>query len=176
MGITIKKMQTEEEIRGKAFVHWYSWHEAYPGLVSQEYLDRMTLEKAEKMAFSWLDSQLVAKEEGRVIGFIGYGSRGEENPDTGEIFALYVLSDYYGKGVGLRLMEAGLEQLKEYPRICLWVLKENTRAIRFYEKCGFIPDGEEMFSPNIRAVEIRMVLNRQDRGKRKPENLYRIQK
>ncbi len=33
MRFEIKRMETEEEIRGKAFVHWKSWHEAYPGLV-----------------------------------------------------------------------------------------------------------------------------------------------
>ena len=40
MNITIKRIETEDEIRGKAFVHWKAWHEAYTGLISQEYLDR----------------------------------------------------------------------------------------------------------------------------------------
>ena len=107
--VEIKKMETDDEIRGKAYVHWKSWHEAYPGLVSDEYLEKLTLEKCEKMAYSWPDNLIVAKENGRVIGFVGYGDRGDEAPDTGEIFALYVLSEYYGKGVGLRLIKAGLE-------------------------------------------------------------------
>ena len=50
-----------------------------------------------------------------------------------------------------------LEQLKAYPKICLWVLKDNGRAIRFYEKSGFRPDGEELFHPRLGASEIRMV-------------------
>lgn len=157
MRIFLKKMETEEEIRGKAYVHWRAWHEAYPGLVSQEYLDRFSLEKCEKIAFSWPDNLIIAKDAGQVIGFVGYGDRGEESPDTGEIFALYVLSSYYGKGVGQQLMQAALEQLKAYPQICLWVLKENKRAIRFYQKCGFRPDGEEMYSTRVEATEIRMV-------------------
>ena len=36
--ISIKKMETDDEIKGKAYVHWKSWHEAYPGIVSQNYL------------------------------------------------------------------------------------------------------------------------------------------
>lgn len=160
MSIVIKKMETEEEIRGKAFVHWKSWQEAYPGLIKKEYLDRLTIEKCEQIAFNWQDGLFVAKDEERVIGFVGYGDRGDESPGIGEIFCLYVLSEYYGTGVGRQLMEAGLEQLKEYPEICLWVLKENKRAIRFYRKCGFIPDGREIISKNIDAEEIRMVLNR----------------
>ena len=55
-------------------------------------------------------------------------------------------------------MKAGLKQLAEYPEVCLWVLKENKRAIRFYEKCGFVPTGEELVSPRIEATEIRMKL------------------
>lgn len=160
MNVIIKKMETDDEIRGKAFVHWKSWHEAYPGLVDQGYLDSLTLEKCEKMAYSWPNNLIVAKHEGRVIGFVGYGDRGDEAPDTGEIFALYVLSAYYGKGVAQQLMEAGLGQLQNYPQVCLWVLKENKRAIRFYQKCGFAPDGEEMFSQSCGATEIRMILTR----------------
>ena len=157
--IKLKKMETDDEIRGKAFVHWKAWHEAYPGLVDQGYLDALTLEKCVKMAFSWTDNIIIAKDNDRVIGFVGYGDRGKEAPDTGEIFAMYVLSEYYGKGVAQQLMKAGLEQLVKYSRICLWVLKDNKRAIRFYEKCGFAADGEELFSQVIKASEIRMVLN-----------------
>lgn len=160
MGIILKMMETDEEIKGKAYVHWKSWHEAYTGIVSQEYLDKLTLEKCEKMAFSWPDNIIVAKENGNVIGFVCYGDRGEEAPDVGEIFALYVLADYYGKGVGRKLMDVGLEQIKHFSQVRLWVLKENRRAIRFYENCGFRPDGTEMTSPNISATEIRMTLKR----------------
>ncbi len=158
MDILIKKMETDEEIRGKAYVHWKAWHEAYPGLVSREYLDKLTLERCEEMAYRWTDGLLVAKDGRRVVGFVGCGDRGEEAPGIGEIFALYVLSPYYGTGVGRQLMEAALAQLKDYPQICLWVLKGNARAIRFYEKCGFRPDGAEEVSPRTRSVDIRMVL------------------
>ena len=46
MPITIKPMETDEEIKGKAFVHWKCWQETYPGLVSQDYLNKFTLEKS----------------------------------------------------------------------------------------------------------------------------------
>ncbi len=161
MGITIKKMETEDEIKGKAYVHWKAWHEAYPGIVSQDYLDKLTLEKCEAIASSWRDRIFVAKDQRNVIGFVGYGDRGDEAPGVGEVFSIYVLSEYYGKGVGQALMEAALKQLKGYTQICLWVLKENRRAIRFYEKCGFCPDGAEMVSSACKASEIRMVLNQE---------------
>lgn len=157
MPITIKPMETDAEIQGKAFVHWKCWQDIYPGLVSQAYLEKLTLAKCEEMAFRWRDNILVAKDGDRVVGFVGYGDRGEEAPDAGEIFALYVLPRYHGTGVGQQLMTAGVEALAAYPRTCLWVLKGNDRAIRFYEKCGFHRTGEELVSPTIDATEIRML-------------------
>lgn len=160
MQITIGKMETDAEIRGKAYVHWLCWHTAYSGIVSSGYLEKLSLEKCEQFAFQWRDNILVAKDGERVIGFLGYGERGEEAPDTGEIFALYVLPEYWGTGVAQRLMDAGAESLKTYPKIALWVLKENARAIRFYEKCGFRQDGSEKELPSLEAAELRMVWKR----------------
>ena len=50
----IKKMESEDEINGKGYVHYKSWHETYTGLIDADYLERQTLEKciatAHKMA------------------------------------------------------------------------------------------------------------------------------
>ena len=101
---------------------------------------------------------IIAKDGEKVVGFVGYGHREEDPLNTGEVFALYILSEYYGKGVSLRLMNAALDRLDDYEEICLWTLKKNRRAIRFYRKCGFVPDGREKTNKTIGAEEIRMVL------------------
>ena len=160
MSLIIKPMETEDEIRGKAYVHWKCWQETYPGLMSQAYLDELTLEKVEEKAFRWLDNLLVAKDGDRVIGFVGYGDHGAEDPDTGEVFALYVLPEYQGTGVGRQLMDAALVQLAAFPRIVLWVVKGNARAIRFYEKCGFHLNGAEKIVPSIEAGGAQMIMDR----------------
>ena len=158
MAITIKKMETDEEIRGKAFVHWTGWHKAYPGLVSQTYLDALTLEKCEEKAFQWRDNLLVAKDGERVVGFVGYGGRGVDAPDTGEVFALYVLPEYWGTGVAQELMRAARKELAGYPKIALWMVKGNARANRFYEKCGFRPTGNEKHVSSVGADGIELML------------------
>lgn len=160
--ILIKPMETDDEKRGKAYVHWKSWHEAFPGMVSRRFLDGLTLEKCTDWAFRFSEGIWVAKDGDRVVGFICVGDRGEEAPGVGEVFALYVLSEYYGTGVAQELMQVGLRQLAGYSAQCLWVLKENRRAIRFYEKCGFRFDGAEEVSPRTGAVDCRMV--RETRG------------
>ena len=160
MSIIIKPMETDAEVKGKAYVHWKCWQETYPGLVSQEYLDKFTLEKSEEKAFQWRDNILVAKEGERVVGFAGYGAHGPEDPDTGEVFALYVLPEFHGTGMGQRLMDAALDKLSAFPRLCLWAVKGNGRAIRFYEKNGFHLTGKEKFSPAISAYGVEMVKER----------------
>ena len=159
MDIVIKRMETDEEKRGKAFVHFQAWKEAYVGMIDQDYLDGLTLEKCEKVAFLWPDNIFIAKDGDRVVGFAGYGNcRDEGLEDAGEIFAIYILSEYYGRGVGRRLMETGLEQLTSCAKVAVHVLKDNQRAIRFYERFGFRADGTEktllLGSP---VTEIRMV-------------------
>ncbi len=155
--ITIKRMETDDEIRGKAYVHWSCWHDAYTGVVSAAYLEKLTLEKCEQTAFQWRDNILIAMDGERVVGFLGYG---EADPAAGELFALYVLKAYWGTGVAQLLMRAALEQLSSCPKIGLWVLKENPRAIRFYEKCGFRKTDEEQYLSSVDATEIRMICMR----------------
>lgn len=137
MEIEIKKMESNEEIKGKAYVHWKSWQDAYKGIVNQDYLDSLTQEKCEEIAFKYPNNTFIAKDNGKVIGFSCYGKyRNDELLDTGEIFAIYVLEGYYGTGVGKKLIEAALDKI-DCKRVALRVLKDNKRAIRFYEKCGF---------------------------------------
>ena len=160
MDILIKPMETDDEIRGKAFVHWKSWQESYRGIVDDGYLDRMTLAQTEEKAFRWRDNILVAKDGERVVGFVGYGpASGEEG--TGEIFALYVLEEYQRRGIGYALMREALSRLEGCRVVVLWALKENDKAIRFYERVGFLPDGgEKEITLGAPVKGIRMTMER----------------
>jgi len=155
-------METDDEIKGKAYVHWKSWQEAYPGIVDQQYLDELTLEKCESIAYRWLDNIIIAKDGDAVVGFAGYGKyRNDELENTGEVFAIYILAEYYGRGVGYRLMQEALSQLADYPKIAVWVLKDNKRAINFYKRCGYRLDGrEEILQLGSPVTEVRMILER----------------
>lgn len=155
-------METEQEINGKGYVHYKSWHETYPTLVDAGYMESITLERTTKIAHRWPDNILVAKDGDKVIGFAGYGAyRDDTLPGHGEIFSIYVLKEYHGKGVGRGLMDAAFEKLAGYKKIAVWVLKGNDRAIRFYERYGFRFDGTEaeimLGTPN---TELRMIYDR----------------
>jgi GNAT superfamily N-acetyltransferase len=62
---------------------------------------------------------------------------------VGELYALYVASAWWSTGTGRALMGHVLTALRAdgYPRAVLWVLADNARARRFYERAGFTPDG-----------------------------------
>ncbi len=162
-GYTIKPMESEEEIDGKGYVHYKSWHETYPGLIDAGYLEGITLEKCTAIARRWPENIIVAKDGERVIGFVGCGAyRDGTLPGHGEVFSIYVLQEYQGQKVGYELMSAALERLSDYRKVAVWVLKGNDRAIRFYERYGFRFDGARaelmLGSPN---TELRMIYERE---------------
>lgn len=89
------------------------------------------------------DAILGAFENDTLIGYIqicdvtleAAKGRGEGQ----QINAIYIRSDKQGQGVGKALMDSALahDRLKKASNIYIDVWEENTRALRFYEGCGF---------------------------------------
>lgn len=157
----IKDMETEKEIQGKAYVHWKAWQEAYADLLPQDFLQKTyTLERCQDWAVRYPQNILVALVDEQVVGFACYGASSQADlSQAGEIYALYVLADYYDQGIGYQLMQAALEKLHSYHRVSLWVLEGNARAISFYEKVGFRFDGvSKTVKLGADRTEYRMVL------------------
>ena len=158
MKIIIKTMETPEEIEGKSLVHWQTWREAYDDLLPADFQETMTLEKCRFFSQKYPENTLIAMDGKKVVGFISYGNYRDETIQAGEIIALYVLKDYYGKGVSKQLMHAAFVALDQFSEIYLWVLKDNKRAIAFYQKMGFTVDGPEKILELGKPVkELRMV-------------------
>ena len=158
MEIIIKTMETPEEIEGKSIVHWHTWREAYDDLLPAEFQETMTLDRCRFFSQKYPENTLIAMDGKKVVGFISYGNYRDETIQAGEIIALYVLKDYYGKGVSKQLMHAAFVALDQFSEIYLWVLKDNKRAIAFYQKMGFTFDGQEQILKLGKPVkELRMM-------------------
>lgn len=158
MKIIIKTMETPEEIEGKSLVHWQTWREAYDDLLPADFQETMTLEKCRFFSQKYPENTLIAMDGKKVVGFISYGNYRDETIQAGEIIALYVLKDYYGKGVSKQLMHAAFVALDQFSETYLWVLKDNKRAIAFYQKMGFSFDGQEQILKLGKPVkELRMI-------------------
>lgn len=69
------------------------------------------------------------------------------NNQTIELVRLYILPEYFGKGVGEALLRACFAEAKQlgYQTIWLGVWENNRRAQAFYRKFGFKDVGEHIF-------------------------------
>jgi len=92
-----------------------------------------------------------ARMGNEIVGYLkmNFGQSQTELQDetAAEIERIYFLHEYYGKNIGKLLYEKVLELAIEHGSKYLWlgVWKENPRAIRFYEKCGFVEFDNHMF-------------------------------
>lgn len=140
------KIQDAEDI---AKVHIDTWRTTYKGIVPDEKLDNMSLERDIEMQKKFISKEevitLVCEIEGKVIGFACCGER-RDGPEkfTGELYGLYILKEYQGRGIGNRMVEDVVDELKSrgYNSMLLWALEENS-SCRFYEKLGGEKVGEQ---------------------------------
>jgi GNAT superfamily N-acetyltransferase len=132
-----------------AQVHVRSWQSAYRGLLPNEYLDQLRPEdRAARYDFATRDPQkpqtIVAVEAGAIRGFATTApSRDADLADYGELGALYVDPDYWGRGIGMSLVSAARDRMAGlgFKNALLWVLIRNVRADRFYRNDHWTPDG-----------------------------------
>ena len=129
-------------------VYEQSWKSAYRGIVPQSYLDAIPAGRWASLVAMEGWNNLIALDGETVAGVCCFSrSRFSGYADWGEIISLYLLPGYMGLGLGRRLMERALAELRAlgYRRVFLWVLEENARARHFYEKMGFRPNGAEQW-------------------------------
>lgn len=107
---------------------------------------------------------LVVDGERGLAGFASLGASRDEPEPAGELFAIYVLPDESGRGVGQALMSETLTRLRAegFGEAILWVFEDNTRARRFYEAAGWRADGgskdEEWLGTAVREIRYRIAL------------------
>ena len=81
----------------------------------------------------------MAEDTRGVVGFASGGpERAGEDGFAGELYAIYVLHDAQQRGHGRRLVQAVVGGLRELglPDMIVWVLRDNARARKFYERLG----------------------------------------
>ncbi|HET9724706.1 MAG TPA: GNAT family N-acetyltransferase [Actinomycetota bacterium] len=133
-----------------AGIHVRSWQTAYRGLLTDEYLDGLSVEERLEQHRGALSAPgehrtWVAEEGGTVVGFAVTGPSQDADADekTGELYAIYLEPDRLGQGVGKLLSDHATRDLRErgFQTATLWVLGSNEGARRFYEREGWSADG-----------------------------------
>jgi GNAT superfamily N-acetyltransferase len=125
------------------------WKQAYRGIIPDSYLRTVTAQSRAKRFCA--DIPLYPERaywmicaDGKPAGVIILAPcEDNELPDTGEIMAMYLLRPYWRTGLAQKVIGRALEWMRDkgFRQAVLWVLEDNARALKFYRKCGFAPDG-----------------------------------
>lgn len=152
---------TAEDAAAIAAVQVEGWRDTYGRLLPQRFYDAKALVERTRTwseALSRPDHAprlFVAESAVRLVGFAFASSPREEHPARDlQLHMLYVRTPLHGSGIGQALLDAVLEQEPAQ----LWCAKENPRALAFYRRNGFAPDGSHKVDPDMGDLtEVRLV-------------------
>jgi ribosomal protein S18 acetylase RimI-like enzyme len=144
-----------DDADGIASVHVRSWRAAYRGVVSDDFLDNLSIANR---ALAWRElladaeqRTFVVESNGVIVGFSAAGPARDPFAETatGEVYAIYVDPDVWGRGIGSSLLARAVADLRGrgYTAATLWVLVENDQARRFYERHGWQVEGARQTYP-----------------------------
>jgi GNAT superfamily N-acetyltransferase len=126
---------------GIAQVHVESWRTTYAGILPDAYLAGLDQSLRTRLWQEWLAGPtaiFVAERDGLVVGFAHAGPNREptESCDA-ELYALYLLKEAQGIGIGTALLRATATELvaRNFKGMAVWVLEQN-RSRMFYERTG----------------------------------------
>jgi ribosomal protein S18 acetylase RimI-like enzyme len=148
--MVIRPARPEDALR-IATIHVEAWRVAYRGIVPDEVLCALSIEQRHVLWRQNLEGKepftQVAEDGDTALGWVSAARSRDMDADarqsTGEIWAVYVDPGHWSKGVGRALCAAAEQRLRtEVAAVTLWVLKDNERALRFYESNGFVRDAD----------------------------------
>jgi len=144
MAYSIRSAEVEDA-DAIARVHVTSWRETYRGLMPDDVLDSLSIERRSEQWKNTLADptdayhhMFVAEAKRGIVGFANFGKE-RENDEIyrGELFAIYILREFQGRGLGRDLVEEVANGLLELGVLSMlvWVLSDNP-ARKFYERLG----------------------------------------
>ncbi len=150
-----------EDAYALAEIHVLAWQVGYRGLLPDSLLDSLSaagrLPRWQEQLAGTASRVLVAEWDGQAAGWLVIGAQRDEDlhpQRVGEIYAIYVHPDFWRLGCGAALLARARAELRAqgFAEATLWVLRDNLRAIRFYETQGFWADGASKLEHNRDGV------------------------
>lgn len=141
MSVTIKKVNSDTELKAVAELASIIWHECFIDIISEGQIDYM-VEKFQsykamtKQIIEQDYSYFAVREDEELCGYIGVKP---EKDDRFFLSKLYLRSDRRGRGIASQMLKKVFEEAKSYgkERVYLTVNKHNEHAISVYLRTGF---------------------------------------
>lgn len=137
---------TVEDAEGVVRANEASWNAAMAPVIDKELEELMPFDDRvaryrDGMATAPAGVGVWVADRGGTI--VGHASVAVEE-GVAELRGLYVVPDEWGSGVAGALHDAALAGIRDMgaTKAVLWVVDQNTRARRFYERHGWTVDGE----------------------------------
>lgn len=142
------RLAVPEDAAAIARVHVASWRSTYRGLLPEDVLANLSVERREEMWRQQTETArqdprrgfvLVAEDDGgEVVGFVSAGPDREAGSDFDrELYAIYLLEAHQGQGIGRMLVDQVVDRFRAqgYGSMRVWVLDGNP-AEAFYQRLG----------------------------------------
>ena len=149
-GVTLNDIEQLQIISRETFSETFSSSNTKENIA--KYLaDGFSIEKLTEELNNEHSEFYFAVIDDKVVGYLklNFGSSQSEIQDSIslEIERIYVLQQYHGKKVGQVLYEKAMQvaEDKKVDYVWLGVWEENPRAIRFYQKNGFVEFDKHIF-------------------------------
>jgi GNAT superfamily N-acetyltransferase len=154
-----------EDAKAIAGVHVRAWQGAYAHVFPAEELAGLDVPSRVRYWRDGIRAGWTVLVTDDVSGFASVGPARDPDADgQGELYAIYVAPECWGSGAGHALMTAAIQALRDagFAEAVLWVLDDNPRARRFYEREGWTADGavkDDVFlDTSVREVRYRVSL------------------
>lgn len=142
------RLARPSDIKRIADVHVRARRAAYRGLIPEEVLAREDVDARERQWLHRLSTPqgrcwLLDAESGlRGFAYTAPASDPDLGPWIVRLYAVYLLEEWTGSGLGRHLMTHALDDLavRGFTEVVLWYAEENERAGRFYRAAGFEVD------------------------------------
>jgi L-amino acid N-acyltransferase YncA len=130
------------DVKGMAKVHVDSWRTTYKDMFPEEYLQSLSYESREELWNRAIPNGYVFVAENDQGDIVGFSSGGRERTGNypgyeGELYAIYILQEYQGNGIGRKLVMPLIEVFKKerIHSMIVLVLDENPSKY-FYQSLG----------------------------------------
>ena len=130
------------DAKGISKVHVDCWKTTYKNIISDQYLNKLTYASREQLWENNIPNggvYVAENKEGEIVGFSSGGIErtGNYNGFEGELYALYILKDYQGNGIGKALVKPIIKEITELGlnSMLVLVLEDNISRL-FYESLG----------------------------------------